>query len=220
MTSKGICITLSAMILFLFMMLFGDNKLFPFLVPFVFAHCDTMDGPVVKSAQKALEKGDVNLVLIWVQKKDEAEIMKAFEKTLAVRQLNPQARELADMYFFETLVRIHRAGEGEPYTGIKPAGTEVEPGIRAADKAIETGSVDNLAKEVSEDIAKGISERFTTVMEKKKHAGESVEAGRRYVESYVSFIHYVEKLYLVSSGLVLHHHRESKGAMHEEHHEH
>ena len=217
MTSKGICITLSAMILFLFMMLFGDNKLFPFLVPFVFAHCDTMDGHVVKAAQKALEKGDVNLVLIWVQKKDEAEIMKAFEKTLAVRQLNPQARELADMYFFETLVRIHRAGEGEPYTGIKPAGTEVEPGISAADKAIESDSVDNLAKKVSEDIARGIRERFTIVTEKKKHAGESVEAGRRYVEAYVSFIHYVEKLHLATSGLGLHH-GESKGTMHEGHH--
>jgi len=161
----------------------------------------------------------VNLVLIWVQKKDEAEIMKAFEKTLAVRQLNPQAKELSDMYFFETLVRIHRAGEGESYTGIKPAGTEVEPGISAADKAIETGSVDNLTKEVSEDIAKGIDERFTTVREKKKHAGESVEAGRRYVESYVSFIHYVEKLHLATLGLGSHH-GESKGAMHEEHHGH
>jgi len=219
MTTKSICIMLSAMVLFLFMMLFGDSKLLPFLVPFVFAHCDTMDGPVVKAAQKALEKGDVNLVLIWVQKKDEAEIKKAFERTLTVRKLNPEAKELADMYFFETLVRIHRAGEGEPYTGIKPAGTEVEPGISAADKAIETGSVDNLAKEVSENIAKGISERFTTVMEKKKHAGENVEAGRRYVESYVSFIHYVERLYLASSGLVLHH-GESKGAVHEEHHGH
>ena len=52
-----------------------------------------------------------------------------------------------------------------------------------------------------------------------KYAGESVEAGRRYVESYVSFIHYVERLYLASSGLVLHH-GESKGAVHEEHHGH
>src|ERR1051326_7561606 len=103
------------------------------------AHCDGLDGPVVKAAQKALESGNVNPVLIWVLKKDEGEIKKAFQKTLAVRKLNPQAKELADMYFFETLVRIHRAGEGEPYTGLKPAGRDLEPAIPAADKAIESG---------------------------------------------------------------------------------
>lgn len=40
-------------------------------------------------------------VLIWVQKKDEAEIKMAFEKTMAMRRLSPEAREFADMYFFE-----------------------------------------------------------------------------------------------------------------------
>ena len=78
------------------------------------AHCDGMDGPVVKAAQRALASGDVNLVLIWVQKKDIQEIRQAFERTLAVRKLGHAAQELADLYFFETLVRMHRAGEGEP----------------------------------------------------------------------------------------------------------
>jgi hypothetical protein len=32
----------------------------------VFGHCDGMDGPVVQAAQRALAKGDVNLVLLWV----------------------------------------------------------------------------------------------------------------------------------------------------------
>ena len=86
----------------------------------LFGHCDTMNGPVIKAAEKALETGNVNLVLIWVQKKDEATIKEAFQKTLAVRKLNAEAKKLADMYFFETLVRIHRAGEGVAYTGLKP----------------------------------------------------------------------------------------------------
>ena len=98
------------------------------------AHCDGLDGPVVKAAQKALAEGNVNLVLIWVQQNDEAEIKHAFEKTLAVRKLNAEAKELADLYFFETLVRIHRAGEGAPYTGLKPAGRDLGPAIPASDK--------------------------------------------------------------------------------------
>ena len=102
------------------------------------AHCDGLDGPVVKGAQNALETGNVNLVLIWVQKKDEGELKKVFQQALAVRKLNPQAKELADMHFFETLVRIHRAGEGAPYTGLQPAGRDLGPAIPAADKALKT----------------------------------------------------------------------------------
>jgi len=88
------------------------------------AHCDTVNGPVVIAAQKGLETNNVNLVLIWVQKKDEAELEKAFNNTLSMRKLSPEAKELADMYFFETLVRIHRAGDGVAYTGLKSAETE------------------------------------------------------------------------------------------------
>lgn len=191
-------IILSALIMILLVMFFGDSNMFPYLVPVVFAHCDTMSGPVIKAAKRALETGNVNHVLIWVQKKDEAEIKKAFERTLSVRKGTPEAKELADMYFYETLVRVHRAGEGEPYTGIKPANTEIEAGIVAADKAVDTGSAGDLLKEINSNILDGIRERFDVLMRKKKHAGDSVEAGREYVRAYVTFIHYVEKLFALS----------------------
>ncbi len=182
----------------------GNDDLFPFFVPMVFAHCDTMDGPVIKDAQKALETKNVKIVLKWVQPADEKETGKLFNQTLEVRQLNPKARELADMYFFENLVRIHRAGEGASYEGIKPAGSEVEPGIAAADKAVETGAVGPLADEISEHVAKSIRGRFEDLQQKKVHAEESVEAGREYVESYVTFIHYIEKLHQVISQKEVH----------------
>ena len=124
----------------------------------VFGHCDGMDGPVVQAAQRALAKGDVNLVLIWVQANDEAEIRKVFAKTMAVRKLNAEARELADLYFFETLVRIHRAGEGAPYTGLKPAGRDLGPAIPAADKAIETGALEPLLKLITSESTNGLRE--------------------------------------------------------------
>src|SRR5512135_1543516 len=95
------------------------------------AHCDTLDGPVVSAARKALDTGDINLVLAWTQKNDEKEIRSAFDKARAVRKAGGQAKDLADTYFFETLVRVHRAGEGAPYTGLKPTG-ETEPAIAAA----------------------------------------------------------------------------------------
>lgn len=167
--------------------LFGSNK--------VFAHCDGMDGPVVTAAKKALETGNVNLVLIWVQKKDETEIKKAFQKTLAVRKLNPEAKELADMYFFEILVRIHRAGEGAPYTGLKPSSRDLGPAIPAADKAIVDGKIEPVIKLLTDKMRDGINEYFKHVMAKKNFKKDDVEAGRKYIEAYVIFIHYVEGLY-------------------------
>lgn len=110
------------------------------------AHCDGLDGPVVKAAEAALEKGDVNFVLVWVQKDDEPEIRAAFDQTLKVRKLNSEARHLADRFFFETLVRVHRAGEGAPYTGLKPAGRDLGPAIPAADKALREDAVEPLVK--------------------------------------------------------------------------
>lgn len=178
----------------------GISGLFVFVLVFyasvnVFAHCDTMSGPVVKDALKALETGKIDTMLVWVQKKDEAEIRKAFQETLKVRKLGPEAEDLADRYFFETLVRVHRAGEGAPYTGIKPAGTDLGPAVTGADKALETGSVDPLVKLVNDETAKGIRQRFEHAMELKKHASHNVDAGRKYVGAYVTFMHYVEAVY-------------------------
>lgn len=158
------------------------------------SHCDTLAGPVVMTAKMALEKGDVTPVLKWVKKEHEGEIREAFKNTLAVRKMSPEAKKLADMYFFETLVRIHRAGEGAPYTGLKP-GEAVEPIIAEADKALEKGSADNLVKHVTDAVAKGIRERFTHAKEAKKNADKSIEAGREFVEAYVVFTHYVEGIY-------------------------
>ena len=157
------------------------------------AHCDTLEGPVVTDAKKALEKGDVNPVLKWVKKEQEGEIREAFKKTLAVRSKGPEAKELADRYFFETLVRIHRAGEGAPYTGLSKE--PPEPIIAAVDKALERGGVDHVVSHVNEEAAKGIRERFSKTIERKKHAEETVAAGREYVEAYVEFTHYVERLF-------------------------
>ncbi|HXD42822.1 MAG TPA: DUF6448 family protein [Ramlibacter sp.] len=158
------------------------------------AHCDTLDGPVVSQARKALDSGNVNLVLGWVQKKDEAEIRNAFQKAVAVRKANGGAKELADMYFFETLVRVHRAGEGAPYTGLKPAG-EIEPPIAAADKSIETGKLEPVGKMVIEQVEHGLHQQFEAVARKKTYNPNDVGAARAYVGAYVTYVHYVEGLY-------------------------
>jgi len=169
---------------------------FVFIGPsMLLAHCDTMGGPVIQAAQKALETGNINLVLIWVQKKDESEIKAAFEKTLAVRKLSPAAKDLADMYFFETLVRIHRAGEGAPYTGLKPEGSDLGPVIPASDKALADGTAKALLKLLTDTVQENVQKHFKELLARKKYNENDVDAGRMFVKIYVIFTHYVEAIY-------------------------
>lgn len=178
--------------------------------PSAYAHCDTLEGPVVMAAKKSLDKGDVTPVLKWVKKEHEKEIRDAFGKTLAVRKQGGEAKELADIYFFETLVRIHRAGEGAPYTGLKP-GQAVDPAVLEADRALETGSADRLVKTLTDTIAKGVAERFARAKESVKHAEHSVEAGRAFVADYVEFTHYVERLHADATAQAAHQAPEKAG---------
>ena len=168
------------------------------------AHCDTMDGPVVTLAKKALDKGDVNLILPWVAKEKEGEIKEAFELVSAVRGKGPKEKELADRYFFETLVRVHRKAEGAPFTGLKPAGLDLGPAIPAADKALETGNPKPLLTLIENKTHEGIHKYYMEAMEKKKHAGENVEAGRAYVKAYVPYLHFVERLYTDATTPIAH----------------
>ncbi len=158
------------------------------------AHCDSMDGPVVGQAQKALDSGNVNLVLGWVQKKDEAEVRQAFERAAAVRRHGGTARQLADQAFFETLVRIHRAGEGAPYTGLKPAG-HIEPAVAAADRSIATGQLKPVARMILDPVEHGLHQKFEAVQATSQYRTDDVEAARAHVNAYVQYVHYVEGLH-------------------------
>jgi len=155
------------------------------------AHCDSLDGPVIIAARGALESGRPDGVLAWVQPADEASIREAFARTLEVRKLGPKAAELADTWFFETLVRVHRAGEGAPYTGLKPAGSAEEI-VKKLDAAVEKGDIGELAAMIAGHAEHSIHEKFEKLTGLRKTAGQSVEKGREYVAAYVEFMHYVE----------------------------
>ncbi len=174
------------------------------LQQFAWAHCDTLDGPVVRDARAALSAGDVTAVLKWVKPGHEAEIRQAFDKAVSVRSLGADAMALADQYFFETLVRLHREGEGAAYTGLKPAG-HVAPPVAAADNALAAGSIESLIPKVRQEVEHGIKERFERVMQTAAHKDDSVEAGREYVEAYVIFTHYLEGLHNAIESAQEHH---------------
>jgi hypothetical protein len=182
------------------------------------AHCDGLDGPVVAAARQALQTGDPNPVLIWVQPKDEPEIRRAFAEAARVRMLGPDARAMADRYFFETLVRIHRAGEGASYTGLKPAGRDLGPAIALADKAVETGSAKELTAFAVKELERGIEEKFASVQKLRSFAPHDVTAGRAYIASYVTFVHYAEGIHQAIEAGAAGHYSESEPAP-SEHHE-
>lgn len=158
-------------------------------------HCDTMDGPVVKMAQKALDANDVKIILPYVKKEDEKEVTEVFKKVIEARKSDGIVKEIADLYFFETVVRIHRAGEGAPYTGLKPVGLSVGPVIPVAEKAIESGSPAKLIKTLTKMLQDEIQKRFKHMMHLKEGADKSVNNARKYVEAILGLQVWSHKLY-------------------------
>lgn len=156
------------------------------------AHCDTMDGPVIADARVAIKENNINIVLKWVRPENEAEIKEAFNLLMNVSGLSPEAKEISNKYFFETLVRIHRSGEGVPFAGIKPSGTPIDEKIIAADKSIESGDLTPLKEFVAKDKLAELTKRFERVMLLKNFDVNNVDAGREYIEAYVQFFKFAE----------------------------
>ena len=173
------------------------------------AHCDSVDGPVAKAAQKALDTGNVNLALPFAPAKAEAELQKAFAQSLKVRGLGPEAKALADRTFIEATVRLHRAGEGAAYTGLKQAGIDYGPAIPAAERAAATGDVKQVKALLDEEIEHGLHARFTHVREAQKASLEpkkaaDVAAARERVSAELGFVTYVESLRQAAHGAAGH----------------
>lgn len=182
-----------------------------FLSNFAFGHCDSEDGPIIPAIRTSLENGEIEPLLKWIAPEDESEIRKLFDRVREVRSQSSEAKQLADRLFIETFIRIHRASEGAPFTGIKEAGSN--PLIFAElDQALESGSVDALADKVANAVREGIVERFDRAVALKQHQDESVEAGRKYVAAYVTYMHFVEGLHNYLSTAAEGHHSSADGA--------
>ena len=158
-------------------------------------HCDSLDGPVVAAARDALAKEDVDLILPYVKRDGEPEVRAAFDLAVRARSHGPDARHVADRYFFETAVRVHRAGEGAPFTGLKPAGLDVGPVIPIAEKAINSGSPTDLIDFLTTAVHVEVSTRFHTMLAARKHASESVAAAREYVDAMLGLEVWSHNLY-------------------------
>jgi hypothetical protein len=164
------------------------------------AHCDSLDGPVVNAARAALADGDVDHVLIWVLPEQQQDIQDAFARTLRVRALGDEAAELADYWFFETVVRLHRESEGAPYTGLKPPGWQPPALVAAADRVLLDGEIDDLGERVSSHVRAALHERYDRVRALESFEPSDVPAGRRYVAAYVDYVHFLEGIHHVIHG--------------------
>ena len=171
-------------------------------------HCDSLDGPVVSAARRALDAGKAEIVRPYVPEEGEDEVKQAFEAVIGIRGQGPVVRDVADLHFFETVVRVHRAGEGAPYTGLKPAGLDHGPVIPVAERAIESGSPDELARLLTGRVGEEVHERFGRVMELKARANGDVAANREYVGAMLDLQVWAHRLY-EATGAEAHEHEHS-----------
>lgn len=158
------------------------------------AHCDSVAGPVAKDVQNALTSGELSPVLKWIRPADESELRAAFERALAVRKSGGEAALLADQFFLETAVRLHRASEGEPYTGLKPASAAEEPAPALVDTALSTNNLHAVQEMVISEVRSGLQAKIAQLEKARKESDASPAQGRAYVRAYVELIHYIERL--------------------------
>lgn len=158
-------------------------------------HCDAMDGPVVRAAREALEREDVTLVLPYVDEPAEAEVRQAFDLAVKALPQGAEAREVAELFFFETVVRLHRAGEGAPFTGLKPAGLDVGPVIPLAERAIDSGDATALTDFLAEAVRAEVAARFAELAELAGHADEGIAEARAHVSAMLGLMVWAHKLH-------------------------
>jgi len=170
----------------------------------LYAHCDSYDGPVIKDAVKALETNNVNLVLKWIDQNDEQEIVDLFNKTYSLKSGDQEIYAIVEKHFLETLARLHRAGEGEPFTGLKPAGS-AEPIVKMSDKALEDHNIDDLLEKLDDHINSVVREKYEKVITLDKTKEETVEKGREYVAAYIDYTHTLEAIQGILENGALHH---------------
>lgn len=173
-----------------------------FLASPAFAHCDSVDGPVAGAAIEALETGNVNLALPYAPASAEDEIKAAHQMALTARADGKAAAEVADRWFMETVVRLHREGEGAAYTGLKPAGIDYGPVIPAAEKALETGDPTQVKTLLSGAVERLLEERFKDaqkVLESTRktppQTAVEVAEARERVNAEFAFIEYAEGIH-------------------------
>lgn len=172
-------------VLLMFLLLLNENAM---------AHCDRENGPVAMAAREALQTEDINKILIWVGEDQEQELRKKFEQSLEVHRKGGNSADLAEKYFMETAVRLHRAAEGMPYEGLKPASPN-PPDIEAAEKALETGNFDPVKQLLCSALEEESSKWFGKARTSAENKDESIAAGREWVNDYVKYIVYIHKLY-------------------------
>jgi hypothetical protein len=157
--------------------------------------CESLDGPIAVAARAALEAGDPSIVLPYVLERYEAELKDVFGKTCAVRRFGGSAREVADRLFIETTVRLHRLGEGAPFTGMREPGGDPGPIIPAVEKAVATEDPSDLALLLTGIVRDELQRRFEIALERKHHAGTGVEAERSYIQALLGLEAWANKLY-------------------------
>ncbi len=195
LTSSNLRMRIIPMLIFVFTL---------FSTQLTFAHCDSYDGPVIKGAIIALETNNVELTLKWVAEDKENEIRSLFKKTYNLKSGDQEIYKIVEKHFFETLVRLHRETEGEPYTGLKPAGSTSKI-VQMADNSIVSGDVTQLLNKFTLHIKKVIEEKHHKLMELSEVKNESIEKGRLYVAAYVDYTHTLERIHKIILNGVSHH---------------
>jgi hypothetical protein len=113
----------------------------------------------------------------------------AFDLTRKARNQGSESRQVADLYFFDTVVRVHSWGEGAPHTGLKPAGLDVGPVIPLAGAAVDSGDAERLIAFLQRAVRAALQQRLLAdVRTRAADAATGIPAARTYTSAMLGFL--------------------------------
>jgi hypothetical protein len=156
--------------------------------------CNQHDGPVTRAAKRALETGNAQYILIWIQKESENTVKNLLERACCERTTRKDSHQRTTDWFFETVNRLHSAYYGPCNLDISTKSREEKEIILLVERACESGNVEELLTIIPDASAVEMRQCFEDVMKKRDYGGKNSAAGRVYISAVVDFIACVHHL--------------------------
>jgi len=158
-------------------------------------HCDRNDGPVTRAAKRALETGNAQHILIWIQEDSENTVKNLLEKACCERTTRNDAHNNTVDWYFGTVSRLHSAYHGTHNLNISTKTPEEKAIILLVERACESGNFEDLSPVIPDDCTGEMRQYFDDVMKMRNFDKKNSAAGRVYVSAVVNFITFVYHLH-------------------------
>lgn len=148
----------------------------------------------MRAAERALETGNANHILIWIPEESERTLRNLLERACCERRIQKDANNPVIRWYFNTIRHLHAAYCGHQNLDISTKTPEERKIISIAERACESGNFDEITTVVQNASWGEMRQRFQDLMKIRQYDAENIAAGRAYVSAFIAFIVHANKV--------------------------